>query len=236
MNRFHARRRLLAAAPTLAVLGLPALPARAGALDALSSADASGGLRAALEQGIGAAVGRLGTTDGFLGNPKLRIHPPAVLEQARPLLALAGQGKALDDLDVAMNRAAEQAVPLAKPLLVGALRDMKVDDAKRILTGGDTSATDYFRAKTSDQLGARFLPIVKGVTDKSGLATQYNALAGKVAGAGLLDGPERSVETWVTSKALAALFTAIGDEEKAIRANPLQAGSKLAEKVFGALR
>ncbi|WP_085317207.1 DUF4197 domain-containing protein [Derxia lacustris] len=226
------RRALLALAA-----GLPfSRGALAGPLDALSQSDSAGGLRAALEQGVSAAVGKLGRPDGFAADPKLRIRLPGALEQARPLLAMTGQGKALDELELAMNRAAEQAVPLAKPLLLDALRSMSVDDAKRILTGGDTSATDYFRAKTSEPLGARFLPIVKGVTDRAGLAGQYNALAGQAAGLGLLQGPERSVESWVTSKALAALFTAVGEEEKAIRANPLAAGSKLAEKVFGLLR
>jgi len=235
MNHHFSRRRVLLLAPAL-LLAAYATSALAIGLDAFTNQEATGGLRAALEQGASTAVGRLGVADGFLGNPKLRINLPSALEKVRPMLAMTGQGQKLDDLVVSMNRAAEQAVPLAKPLLIQAVRSMNVEDAKRILAGGDTSVTEFFRSKTADQLGAKFLPIVKGVTDKSGLATQYNALAGQAAGIGLLDGPERSVEGYVTNKALAGLFTAIGDEEKAIRANPVEAGSKLAQQVFGALR
>lgn len=203
-------------------------------LSDISNQDASGGLRAALEKGSTAAVAKLGVENGFLNNEKVRIPLPRILEQARPILKMTGHGQDLDQLTVAMNRAAEAAVPMAKPLLVNAIKSMTITDAKNILTGGDTSVTDFFREKTTPQLTAQFLPVVKKVTDRSNLATKYNAAMGEVAKLGLKEQP--SVESYVTQRALDGLFIMIGEEEKAIRADPIGSGSKLISKVFGALR
>lgn len=165
----------------------------------------------------------------------MKIQLPGVLEQARPLLAMTGRGKQVDDLVVSMNRAAEAAVPMAKPLLVNAVKSMTVTDAKAILAGGETSATDFFREKTSAALGVKFLPVVKGVTDRSGLSAQYNALAGQASKMGVLTETQSTVEGYVTQRALDGLFYMIGEEEKAIRRDPVGAGSKIIQKVFGSL-
>jgi hypothetical protein len=202
----------------------------------LSNQEASGGLKAALEKGANAAVARLGVKDGFLLNDKVKIQLPARLEQARPLLKMAGRGKQLDDLVVSMNRAAEAAVPLAKPLLINAVKSMSVSDAKQILTGGDTSVTQFFRQKTAGPLAAKFLPMVKSVTDRSGLAAKYNTTVAQVAQLGLVSQQESTVEGYVTQRSLDGLFTMIGEEEKAIRRDPLGSGSKLIGKVFGSLK
>ncbi|HEV7814092.1 MAG TPA: DUF4197 domain-containing protein, partial [Janthinobacterium sp.] len=126
----------------------------------LSNQEVNGALKAALDKGSVAAVGKLGVENGFLNNDKVRIPLPHLLEQARPILKMTGHGQQLDDLVVSMNRAAEAAVPLAKPLLLDAVKSMTLTDAKKILTGGDTSVTNFFRDKTSSQLTVRFLPIV----------------------------------------------------------------------------
>jgi hypothetical protein len=139
----------------------------------LSNLDASSGLKAALEKGSAAAVGKLGVENGFLNNDKVKIQLPSILEKARPILEMSGYGKQLDELVVSMNRAAEAAMPMAKPLLMDAVKSMSVADAKKILTGGDTSVTNFFRDKTSAKLTVQFLPIVKKVTDRSGLSAQY---------------------------------------------------------------
>ncbi|KRB83864.1 DUF4197 domain-containing protein [Noviherbaspirillum sp. Root189] len=201
----------------------------------LSNQDATTGLKAALEKGASAAVSKLGVTNGFLNNDKVKIQLPPILEQARPLLKMTGRGQQLDELVVSMNRAAEEAVPLAKPLLLNAVKSMSVADAKQILTGGDTSVTSFFRDKTSSQLAVTFLPIVKKVTDRSGLSAQYNATMSQVARAGLAP-QQATVEDYVTQRALDGLFTVIADEEKAIRRDPLGSGSKIIGKVFGALK
>lgn len=215
-------------------LCLVASSAMALSLADLTNQDATKGLKAALEKGSVAAVGKLGVTDGFLKNEKVKIPLPPILEQARPLLKMTGRGQQLDDLVVAMNRAAESAVPMAKPLLLNAVKSMSVDDAKRILSGGETSVTDFFREKTSAQLGERFLPIVKKVTDRSDLSAKYNNVMGQASKFGLAQ-EQSTVESYVTQRALEGLFTMIGEEEKAIRRDPIGTGSKIIGKVFGAL-
>lgn len=211
------------------------VPAWAADLSGLSNADAAGGLKEALTQGAGRAVELLGHDGGFLNNSKVRIPLPGVLEQAAPLLRMAGRGKDLDQLETTMNRAAEAAVPEAKTLLMAAVRDMSVKDAKDILTGGDDSVTQYFRSKTQSQLTQRFLPIVRQQTDRLSVSSQYNALASKAAGVGLVKGEDAQIEGYVTRKALDGLYLMIAEEEKAIRRNPLEAAGSLAKKVFGAL-
>ena len=215
---------------------LLAASAYAISLSDLSDSDASGGLKAALETGSSLAVSKLGTEGGFLNNERVRIPLPKLLEQARPILKMTGKGQQLDDLVVQMNHAAEAAVPMAKPLLLNAVKSMTVTDAKNILTGGDTSVTDFFRQKTHDQLAVQFQPVVKKITDKSGLATKYNAAMALAPKMGMLAKDQSTVEGYVTQRALDGLNTMLGDEEKAIRADPLGAGSKLIGKVFGALK
>ncbi|AMP02935.1 DUF4197 domain-containing protein [Collimonas pratensis] len=217
-------------------LAVTASAAFALSLSDLSNQDASSGLKAALQKGADVAVSKLGVENGFLNNDKVKIGLPSVLDKAMPLLRMTGQGQKLDDLVVSMNHAAEQAVPLAKPLLLNAVKSMSVTDAKNILTGGDTSVTDFFKQKTSAQLGEKFLPIVKGVTDRNGLSAQYNSVMGQVGKTGMVPAQQSTVEGYVTQRALDGLYTIIGDEEKAIRQDPVGAGSAIIGKVFGALK
>ncbi|MYM93471.1 DUF4197 domain-containing protein [Duganella vulcania] len=217
-------------------LTLAAASAYALSLADLSNQDASGGLKAALEKGSTLAVSKLGAENGFLNNEKVRIPLPKILEQARPLLKMTGKSQQLDDLVVQMNHAAEAAVPMAKPLLLDAVKSMTITDAKNILTGGETSVTDFFREKTSPKLAVQFLPIVKKVTDRSDLANKYNTAMAMAPKLGVLAKEQSTVEGYVTQRALDGLYTMIGEEEKAIRADPLGAGSKLIGKVFGALK
>ena len=200
----------------------------------LTDKDASGGLREALVQGASKAVGQLGTDGGFLNNPKVKIGLPASLAPVEGMLRTMGRGKDLDALVETMNKAAEQAVPKATVLLVDAVKKMSVEDAKKILSGGDDSATQYFKEKTSAQLAESFLPTVKATTDKLALAEQYNKVAGKAGSLGL-GGDELKIENYVTRKALDGLFLMIAEEERAIRQNPLGAAGSLAKKAFGAL-
>jgi hypothetical protein len=202
---------------------------------AISSADATTALKTALESGAAAAVQLLGQTDGFWGNERLRIPLPDWLRRAERALKLAGKGADVDALKVGINRAAEQAVPEAKTLLVAAVRSMTVTDAKAILTGGDDSVTRFFADKTRAPLTTKFLPIVTRTTQKIGLAQQYNALADQAGrfGAG---GSVVRIENYVTDKALDGLYLVIGEEERKLRSNPLGASSEIVRKVFGALK
>ncbi len=232
---------LMAAGRTLAILavamGWAAAPgiASAGSLDALTSQDASGGLRAALGQGIDKAVDHLGVPNGFLSNPKVTIPLPPPLDKADRYLRMVGMGADADALKAAMNHAAESAVAEAKPVLKQALQRMTVEDAKGILTGGDDSATQYFRRATADSLTAKFKPIVARETAKVKLASLYDDYAGKAAAFGLVKGEDAHVDDYVTSKALDGLFSEIADEERAIRKDPMGQASSLIKKVFGAV-
>jgi hypothetical protein len=216
-------------------LMVAAVTAQALSLNDLSNTDAVAGLKEALQKGAGSAVGKLGKVDGFLANEKVKIPLPESLQKADKTLRKVGMGKYADELVVTMNRAAEAAVPEAKVLLIDAVKGMSVEDAKGILSGGETSATDYFRRKTSAPLAEKFRPIVVQATAKVGLARSYNNFAGKASRWGLMSKEQANIDDYVTQRALDGLFLMIADEEKAIRANPIEQGSKIISKVFGAL-
>lgn len=210
-----------------------ALLAEATNAFALDETEAASGVRAALERGADSAAALLGKPGGFLDNPQVRIPLPGALERAASMLRAIGQGHRVDDLVNSMNRAAEQAVPEGRPLLVNAVRSMSVEDAVRIVRGGDTSVTDFFAAKTRAPLGEKFLPIVTAETEKVSLAAKYNAVASKGSAFGLVKPEDANVEQYVTRKALAGLYYMIGQEEKKIRADPVATGSALLKAVFG---
>ncbi|MDR2239650.1 MAG: DUF4197 domain-containing protein [Zoogloeaceae bacterium] len=215
---------------------LPFAPAQAAGLDAISAEESGSALRQALTQGASAAVASLGKADGFLGNPKVKIPLPENLQKAEKLMRKLGMGKYADELITTMNRAAEAAVPEAKDLLLNAVKQMTLQDAKGILTGGDDSVTQYFKRTTSAPLTEKFLPIVRQATEKVALTQKYNQYAKQASKLGLVDKKNASLEDYVTQKSLDGLFLMIGEEERAIRSNPLGQASNLLQKVFGALK
>lgn len=199
----------------------------------LSEGDAALGVRTALERGAQAAVGLLGRQDGFFGNPLVRIELPGFLKEVGKLMKATGQGKRVDELVLAMNRAAEAAVPQAKTLLVNAVKAMSVEDGLRIVRGGDTSVTDFFSRKTREPLTATFLPIVARTTEKVSLAQKYDRVASRAAGMGLLKAEDADLKGYVTGRTLDGLYKIIGEEEKRIRRDPIGTGSAILRKVFG---
>jgi Protein of unknown function (DUF4197) len=211
------------------------LPAQAN-LAAITNQDAVSGLKAALEKGSGVAVDLLGKTDGFFGNGAVKIPLPDSLKKYEKLMRSVGMGKYADELVLTMNRAAEAAVPEAKKLFVDSIRKMSVQDAKGILTGGQTSGTDYFKRSTTGQLKERFLPVVKKATAKVQLAEKYNQYAQKGVKFGLVKKEQANLDDYVTQKALDGLFYMVAEEEKKIRQDPVKAGSDIIRKVFGALK
>ncbi len=208
--------------------------AMALSLGDLSQGDATGGLKDALTQGAQIAVKQLGTPGGFSNNPEVKIGLPGKLEKAAGALKMLGMGDQITQLEDSMNKAAESAVTQAQPILVNAVKNMSVTDAKGILSGGQDSATQYLDKSSREQIRAKFLPIVKQSTDKVGVAQQYNALA-KKAPMGLLGGKADSVENYVTEQALDGLFKMIAQQEESIRQIPAAAATSRAKKVFGAL-
>lgn len=216
------------------VIGLPA--SAAAGLEGISNTDAAGGLRQALTDGSIAAVNLLGKENGYFGNPKVKIPLPPSLKKVEGAMRALGMRRQADELVLTMNRAAEAAAPEAKALLVDSVKKMTVQDAKKILTGGDTAATEYFRRTTEGQLTQRFLPIVKKATDRVGLAQQYNSIAGQGVSLGLIKEDQATIERYVTKKALEGLYFMIGEQEKAFRQNPVGATSDIVKRVFGAMR
>ena len=205
-------------------------------LEGITRQDATAALRAALEKGSVAAVANLGRVDGFLGNPAVRIPLPDSAQRAEHLLRRVGMGSYADDLIVTLNRAAEAAVPEARTLFVQSVKKMTVQDAKGIITGGETAGTEYFRRTTRAQLHDRFLPIVQRATAKVNLAQQYDQYAGKAAAVGLLRKEDADLDQYVTEKALDGLYLMVAEEEKKIRKDPIGTGSSIIRKVFGALQ
>jgi hypothetical protein len=225
----------LAAISFAAALLLPFAASSAG-IESITASDSVAALKTALNQGTAHAVESLGVTDGFLKNPKVQIPLPPTLEKAESAMRLFGMGDQADELVVAMNRAAEAAMPEAKTLLVSAVKQMSIDDARQILTGGDDAATQYFRKVSYDKLQQKFLPIVKSHTDKVALSQRYNQFVGEAAKYGLVGSEDANVEGYVTRKALDGLFVMIAAEERAIRKDPLGQSSKILEKVFGSIK
>jgi Protein of unknown function (DUF4197) len=211
-------------------------PAHAIALADLTTGEASQGLKLALEKGSEAAVKILGARDGFWGNEKVRIALPDAVNKAGKMLKMLGLGKQIDELSLQMNRAAEAAVPMATKWLAPSIQNMSVQDAKGILQGGVNSVTQFFESKTRVPLTTDFMPSVKQSLEKLGVVEQFNAIAVKLSGAGLLDKDKAKFEAHVTTKTLDGLYFMISEEEKKIRQNPAQAGSALLSKVFGASR
>jgi len=205
-------------------------------LDQITSREAAAGLKAALEKGSQAAVAALGRVDGFFGNPQLKIPLPDSLQRTERLMRRVGMGRHADELILTLNRAAEAAVPEARQLLLDAVKKMTVQDAKGILSGGDTAATEYFRRTTQDALRKRFLPVVRKATSRVELAEKYNEYADTAVAFGLVDKEDANLDNYVTQKALDGLFFMVAEEEKKIRKDPLGAASAVIRKVFGAIR
>jgi Protein of unknown function (DUF4197) len=209
--------------------------AQAAGLDDITNRDAASALKQALANGAQAAVAKLGKQDGFMNDSRVKIPLPPSMKQAEAIMHSIGAGKQADDLVLRMNRAAEAAVPRAKSLLVDAAKKMTVQDAKGILTGGQDSATHYFKRTTTEPLAKQFKPIVKKSMAKVKLAEAYNEIAKSGAKFGLVKEEDANLEDYITRRTLDGLFVVIADEEKKIRENPKAAASSIVKKVFGAL-
>ncbi|GAB4127933.1 MAG: DUF4197 domain-containing protein [Sideroxydans sp.] len=213
-----------------------ASPAQAAGIDRFSPQEQVASLKQALTQGADSAVQELARVDGYLGNPKVRIPLPDNLQKVDNALRRIGMGQYADELVTSMNRAAEATVPEAKALLIAAVKGMTVTDAKDMLLGPDDAATQFFRRSTEAQLSEKFKPVVVKAMQQVRLAQAYERVAGKGVKLGLVNAQDAHLDDYITRKALDGLFLMIAEQEKAIRANPLQATSDLAKKVFAAVR
>ena len=205
-------------------------------LENITNREATNALKAALDRGTRAAVAQLGKENGFLADGRVKIPLPDSLRRAEKNMRRFGMAKYADELIVTLNRAAEAAVPEAQQLFVDSVRQMSVQDAKGILTGGDTAGTEFFRRTTSAQLQQRFLPVVRESTARVGLAQKYNEYARRGVRAGLVKAEDANLDDYVTQKALDGLYLMVAEEEKKIRKDPVGTASSLLKKVFGALK
>lgn len=191
------------------------------------------GLKQALQVSTGKAVAVTGKPYGFLKNAAIKILLPPKLQTVGKGMRMLGMGAQVDDLEVGMNRAAEQATPYAKQIFLNAVKKMTFDDARQILTGGDTAATEFFKKQSSADLTTAFTPIVKRSMQKVGVVQQYNRVLDSAPGGSALVG-QFDLTNYVVGKTLDGLFLMLGEEEKKIRKNPAAQTTALLREVFGA--
>jgi hypothetical protein len=214
------------ALPLLALVLLGAAP--------LTDSTTASGLKEALQLATERAVQTTSQTGGFLDNPKIRIPLPGKLGSMATALRGVGMGAQVDELEVAMNRAAEKASAEATPVFVDAISQMSFKDASGILQGGDTAATQYFEKKTTDPLRAKFSPIVGDAMKDVGVAKLYDQLVAKYTSAvPFASAPKFDLNGYVTDETLDGLFTVVGQEEQKIRKNPAARATDLLKQVFG---
>jgi hypothetical protein len=204
-----------------------------GAGSGLNDVKIGSGLQEALKVGTENAVVQTGGVDGFLMNKAIKILMPKNLQTIEKPLRMVGYGPQIDEFVVGMNRAAEKAAPFAKEIFWDAIGQMTFDDARKILAGGDTAATDYFKAKTSKKLQTAFRPAVETVMNDVGVNRQYNELIGRYQSVPFAKNIAFDVNQYVTEKATDGLFYVVGQEEKKIRTNPTARVTDLLKEVFG---
>ena len=210
--------------------GLPPSTTRGTGVGNATIAD---GLKQALQLGTSNAVGVTGKVDGYFRNEAIRILRPERLRSLERGLRAVGQGAEVDAFVLSMNRAAERAAPEAKPIFWDAIAAMSFDDARGILNGGNTAATDYFKTKTSDRLTAAFAPIVAQAMNEVGVTRQYKELTGRAQGLPFLNVEAFDLDRYVLGKALDGLFLVVADEERKVRTNPAARTTEILKDVFG---
>jgi uncharacterized protein DUF4197 len=199
----------------------------------LSNDKITAGLKEALKVSTGNAVQSTGRTDGFLKNEAIKILLPDKLQKAGKTMRMFGMGQQVDDLEVGMNRAAEQAAPKAKQIFLDALMKISINDARQILSGGDTAATEYFKRQSTEELTEAFAPIVHQSMENVGVIRQYNALMKSPAAAPFVANRNFDLDKYVVGKTLDGLFYVLGQEETKIRQNPAARTTAILQQVFG---
>lgn len=213
---------------------LPKVPSAGSTVGAGDDKTNAAGIKEALAVSTERAVNDLSKRDGYFGNAAVKILMPPNIQKVADVARMAGFQKQVDDFILSMNRAAEAAAPLAARYFADAIRDMTLEDVRGILTGGDTSATDFFRRKTHDKLYAAFKPIVSQKVGEVGATRAYKDMMGRAEGVPMM-GRQSSLDLddYVTNKSLDGLFYMVGQEEKNIRANPAARTTDLLRTVFG---
>lgn len=207
-----------------------------GGYGGLSQADAAMGIRAALDNGIGNAIANVGVLDGFLGNALVRIPLPKVLQDVQGYLQPLGADGLLVELQQQLNRGAEKAAPVAKDIFLGAVRDLTITDAINIVRGPDNAATQYLADRTSTKLASLFSPIMENALSQTGalqIVDQLQSTMRNIPIGPSLNGARGDLIQHGVDYGLKGVFYYIGEEEKAIRANPAKRTSEILRRVFG---
>ncbi len=202
-------------------------------LSGLSDAKVAAGLKEALQLATERSVSLTGRPDGYFRNAVIKILMPAPLQPVEKALRAVGSGPQVDEFILSMNRAAERAAPAAKPIFWDAIAAMNFDDARKILTGGSTAATEYFRAKTRERLAAAFRPVVVQAMNDVGVTRQYKELVGRAQVIPFVKSEAVDLDHYVVTKSLDGLFHVLGEEEQKIRTNPTARATTLLKEVFG---
>ncbi len=206
---------------------------RLGLGSGLSEPQIASGLKEALQVGTGNAVKQVGRVDGYFRNDVIKILLPEKIRKTEGVLRFAGYGPQIDEFVLSMNRAAERAAPKAKRIFWEAILEMSFADARQILTGGDTAATEYFKAKTSDDLTVAFLPVVRKAMNDVGVTRRYQRLMGRMPDIPMVQSETFDLDRYVVEKSLDGLFYTLGEEERKIRTDPAARVTKLLQEVFG---
>lgn len=191
------------------------------------------GLKEALTVSTRKAVASTGRIDGFLKNAAIKILLPEKLRSVGKGMRLMGMGQQVDSLEIGMNRAAEQAAPAARQIFIDAVSKMTIADARQILSGGDTAATEYFKTTSTDQLTAVFSPIVHRAMENVGVVKQYNQLMQNPLAARVADTEGFNIDKYVVGKTMDGLFYVMGEEERKIRKDPAAQTTALLREIFG---
>jgi len=199
----------------------------------LSDTKLASGLKEALRVGTDKSVKLTGRPDGYFGNEAIKILMPKNLRPLETGLRAMGYGPKVDDFVLSMNRAAEAAAPAARKIFVDAILAMSFDDARKIFSGGETAATEYFKSKTTEQLTEAFRPVVEKTMAKNGVTRQYNGLVGQYRSIPFAKGFDLDINRYVVGKALDGLFYTLAQQEKDIRKNPAARTTSLLREVFG---
>lgn len=198
----------------------------------LSDAKIGAGLKEALQVATEKTVSLTGRTDGYFANQAIKILMPEKLRSFETGLRAVGYGGQIDELVLGMNRAAERAAPQAKQIFFDAIGEMSFDDARRLLNGGDTAATEYFRGKTTPRLSTAFRPVVEQSMSQVGVSRQYKDLVGRFESIPFARSQAFDLDGYVVEKGLGGLFTVLGEQEKQIRTNPTARATDLLKEVF----
>lgn len=202
----------------------------------LSQFEASQGIKAALDNGIGQAISTVGRENGFFGDSLIRIPLPKKLADVQSTLSQFGASGLLDELEMQLNRGAEKAAPAAKDIFVSAVSSLSIQDAIGIVRGADNAATEYLQNRTSASLTQLFSPILENALGDTGALRLVDQIDGQLSGLGVT-GLGASAKSDLISHGVAyglsGVFHYIGQEERLIRENPAKRTSEILRRVFG---